>query len=336
MDFFEHIKDKARSDRKVIVLPESSDIRILKAAQWATSEGLAHIILLGREGEVRQLAGENGIPLENIKVIDNCLDKDFKEYAEAFYEMRKNKGLTYEQAEELMKNPLYFGTVMVKKGRADGLVCGAKTTSADVLRAAIQVLKSDKGSGLVSTALVMDVPNKSLGHEGLLLYADAVTVENPNAEELAEIALQSANTYRSIIGAEPKVALLSFSTFGSGKGGMVEKVASAARLAQQKAPDILIDGEMQLDTAISPEVAAIKAPGSKVAGKANVLIFPDLNSGNTNYKNTEFIGGAKFRGAIMQGLSKPMNDLSRGCSVETVVGTICITCIQAQFLTGAP
>lgn len=334
MDFFESIKSKAMSDRKTIVLPESSDIRILKAAHWAVSEGLAHIALLGSADEIRQMAEENGISLEGVRIINHLADSNLKEYAEKFHDMRKSKGLTYEQAEEMMKNPLYFGAMMVKTGHADGLVTGAKTTSADVLRAALQVLKSGKGSGLVSTALVMDVPDKRFGHEGLFIYADAVTVENPNEEELAEIAVQSAKTFRSIIGAEPKVAMLSYSTFGSGKGGTVEKVVNATRIARQKAPELLIDGEMQFDAAISPEVAAIKAPGSKVAGSANVLIFPDLNAANIGYKNTELIGGAKLRGSIIQGLSKPMNDLSRGCTVETVVGTICITCIQAQSAAG--
>lgn len=323
MNFIEQIKEKAKGDKKRIVLPEASDQRVLQAASAALQEGIAQIILIGKQAEILRLAGQ--LDLSGAIVIDSETAEKRSEYSLAFYEMRKDKGITLAQAEEFMKDPVHFGVMMLQQGDADGLVSGAIHSSADTLRPALQIVKTARDAKLVSTFFIMDIPNCEYGENGILLFADCALNENPNAEQLAEIAIASARTMESLVGIKPIVAMLSYSTFGSGKSEMTEKVVQAARLAKEKAPDLLIDGEMQVDAALVQRVAELKAPESRIAGKANVLIFPDLNSGNIGYKLTERLAKAKAYGPVTQGLAKPINDLSRGCKAEDIIGVIAIT-----------
>lgn len=328
MKFLERISGRAKSDLKTIVLPESSDIRTVKAAAMVQERGIARIILVGKENEIRKLAGD--IDISKATIVDPETSPDFDRYADAFYELRKAKGITPEKAREIIKHELYWGVMMVKMGDADGMVAGAVHSTADVLRPALQILKTAPGTKLVSAFFVMDVPDCEYGSNGLFIYADSGLVENPNAEELSEIAIASARTFKNLIQEEPVVAMLSYSTYGSAKSELTEKVIEAVRLAKEKAPDILLDGELQADAALVPSVGASKAKGSPVAGKANVLVFPDLNSGNIAYKLTQRLAKAEAYGPITQGLAKPVNDLSRGCSAEDIVGVVAITAVQAQ------
>lgn len=328
MNFIEQIKQKAKGNIKRIILPEASDLRVLQAASAALQEEIAQIILIGKQGEILKLAGD--LDLSGAIIIDSEATEKHLEYSRVFYELRKAKGITPAQAEELIKDPVYFGMMMLQQGDADGLVSGAIHSSADTLRPALQIVKTARDAKLVSTFFIIDVPNCEYGQNGILLFADCALNVNPNAEQLSEIAIASARTMQSLVGVEPIVALLSYSTFGSGKSEMSEKVAEAARLAKEKAPDLLIDGEMQVDAALVQKVADLKAPASLVAGKANVLIFPDINSGNIGYKLTERLAKAQAYGPVTQGLSKPINDLSRGCKAEDIIGVIAITAVQAQ------
>lgn len=326
--FIDTIKARAKANIKTIVLAEGEEIRNITAASIALKEGLANIILLGNEEKIKETA--NGLDISKAIIIDPVKSPDFNEFSKTFYEMRKEKGLTLEKAEEAMKNTLYFGCMLVKKGKADGMVAGAVNSTSNVLRAALQVVKTAPGTKLVSAFFVMCVPNCEFGHNGVFVYADSGLVENPNAEELSEIAISSAKTFKQLIEAEPNVAMLSYSTYGSAKNPLVDKVVEATKLAQEKRPDLNIDGELQLDAAIVGSVGESKAPGSKVAGKANVLVFPDLNAGNIGYKLTERLAKAEAYGPITQGIAKPINDLSRGCKAEDIVGVIAITSVQAQ------
>lgn len=328
MTFMEEIKDKAKGDKKRIILPESTDLRVIQAASIALQEELAQIILIGKEVEILKLAGK--LDLSGAQFIDSGTAEKAKEYSQAFYELRKGKGMTLERAEKMMKDPVYFGMMMLQQGDGDGLISGAIHSTADTLRPALQIVKTAKNEKLVSTFFIMDIPNCEYGENGIFLFSDCALNENPNAEELAEIAICSARTMEKLLGTKPIVAMLSYSTFGSGKSALTEKVVQATRLAQVKAPDILIDGEMQVDAALVQHIADLKAPGSQVAGKANILIFPDLNAGNIGYKLTERLGKAQAYGPITQGLAKPINDLSRGCKAEDIVGVIAITAVQAQ------
>lgn len=328
MDFIEQMKQKARADKKRIVLPEALDLRVIEAASTALKEGLCEVILIGNEGEILQTAGN--LDLTGAIMIDSKKAEKGTEYSKAFYELRKSKGTTLEQAELLIQDPVYFGMMMLQQGDADGLISGAVHSTADTLRPALQIVKAARDAKLVSTFFIMDVPNCEYGEHGVLLFSDCALNENPDAEQLSEIAVSSAKTMQSLLGIEPIVAMLSYSTFGSAKSALTEKVVQAAKLAKEKAPDILIDGEMQLDAALVQRVADLKAPNSRVAGKANVLIFPDLNAGNIGYKLTERMAKAKAYGPITQGLAKPINDLSRGCKAEDIVGVIAITAVQAQ------
>lgn len=329
MSMIEKIKNKARANIKTIVLPEGDEPRTVKAAEDIVKEGLATPILLGNPEKIAAVAKEQGANIAGIKIIDPVASEKADEYTKTLYELRKAKGVTEEDAKKLVADPMYYGIMMVKCGDADGLVSGAVHTTGDMLRPALQIIKTKPGMKVVSSSFLMDCTNKSLGEDGLLVYADCVVMPCPTAEELAHIAVSAAETARVLCGIEePRVALLSFSTKGSAKHELVSKVQEAVKIAHELAPDLLLDGEMQFDAALVPEIGASKAPGSKVAGRANVLVFPDLQAGNIGYKITQRIGGAECF-AVLQGLAKPCNDLSRGCSVEDIVNTVAMTAVQA-------
>jgi phosphate acetyltransferase len=326
--FLNTITERARMDKKTIVLPESTDIRTIQATAMILEQGFANVILVGDENQINELKGD--LNIEGAAIVNPLTSDKFEDYANTLYEMRKNKGMTLEQARETMKNPLYWGVMMVKKGEADGMVAGAINSTANTLRPALQILKTAPNVKLVSSFFIMCVPNCEFGHNGIFLYADSGLVENPNAEELSEIAVCSAATFKNLVGAEPKVAMLSYSSYGSAKSELVDKVVEATKLAKAKAPDVLIDGELQVDAAIVPEIAKSKTAASPLKGEANVLIFPDLNVGNIAYKLTQRLAKAEAYGPITQGIAKPVNDLSRGCSAEDIVGVVAITAVQAQ------
>ena len=321
MSLIEKIKSKAKKDVKTIVLPEGEESRTIAAAKIIKEEGLAVPVLLGDPAK---------IDVEGIEIINPETSEKAGTYAKELYELRKAKGVTEEDARNLVKDPMYYGIMMVKLGDADGLVSGAVHTTGDMLRPALQIIKTKPGMKVVSSSFLMDCPNKSLGENGLLVYADCVVMPNPTAEELAHIAVSAADTARALCDIEePRVALLSFSTKGSAKHELVTKVQEATEIAHQIAPSLILDGELQLDAALVPEIAASKAKGSPVEGRANVLIFPDLQAGNIGYKITQRIAGADCF-AVLQGLAKPCNDLSRGCSVDDIVNTVAMTAVQAQ------
>ncbi len=325
----ERIYARAIEAKKRIVLPEGSDARVVKAAAGARDRGYADPILLGNPDAVQKLAQENGVDLTGIAIVDPVNNPKRQQYADLLYELRKNKGMTADQAFDLAGNVLYTGVLMVKAGDADGEVSGATHSTGDTVRPALQILKTAPGISVVSSFFVMIVPDTPYGENGLFVYADSGLIINPTAPELAEIAVTSGNSMKTLFGVEPIVAMLSFSTKGSGKDVLVDKVVEATKLAQEKAPNMLIDGELQGDAAIVPAVAKSKAPGSNVAGKANVLIFPDLQSGNICYKLTERLAKAEAYGPILQGIAKPVNDLSRGCDVEDIINVVAITAVQA-------
>ncbi|MBR3099227.1 MAG: phosphate acetyltransferase [Clostridia bacterium] len=333
MSVIDQIRRKAKERLMRVVLPEGDEPRTVEAAAEVAREGLARPILLGDPQKVAAAAAARGADITGIEVIDPENSEQAARYTAALYELRKAKGLTEEAAGRLVSDPMYYGIMMVKLGDADGLVSGAVHTTGDMLRPALQIIKTRPGMKVVSSSFLMDCPNKSLGENGLLVYADCVVMPCPTAEELAHIAVAAADTARTLCGIEePKVALLSFSTKGSAKHELVDKVQQATQIAHQLAPELLLDGEMQMDAALIPEIGASKAPGSPVAGHANVLIFPDLQAGNIGYKITQRIGGAECF-AVLQGLAKPCNDLSRGCSAEDIVNTVAITAVQAQAVT---
>jgi phosphate acetyltransferase len=329
VDFLQSIKQKAKACKKTIVLPESLERRTLEAAQIILQEELANIILVGNEAAILEKA--EGLNISGANIVDPEHYDRMNDFVDTLVELRKSKGLTREQAEKLLKDPLYFGVMMVKKGIADGMVAGAVNSTANVLRPSLQILKTAPNTKLVSSFFVMVVPDCDFGSNGIFVFSDAGLVPNPNAEELAAIAISSAKSFKALVGEEPVVGMLSFSTKGSANHPDVDKVIEATKIAKKLAPDLKVDGELQLDAAIVPSVGASKAPGSEVAGKANVLIFPDLDAGNIGYKLTQRLAKAEAYGPITQGIAKPVNDLSRGCSAEDIVGVVAITCVQAQL-----
>ena len=333
MSYIDIIKDKARMDRKTIVLPETTDKRTLIAAAQIIQEGIANIIMIGDAEKIMDGATWLEIDLTGVKIVNPLLCEKLEDYVQLLYETRKNKGMTVEKAREiLLSDPLTFGVIMVKANDADGMVAGAINSSANVLRAALQVVKTAPGTEIVSAFMLMDTQAKDMGENGCFVFADCGLNQNPNPEQLAAIASSSAKTFEQLIGATPRVAMLSHSTCGSAKHDDVTKVVEATNIAKEKYPQYLICGELQLDAAIVPEVAASKAPRSEVAGKANVLVFPDLDAGNIGYKLVQRLGGAQAFGPITQGIAKPVNDLSRGCVASDIVGAVAITCVQAAAL----
>lgn len=333
MSVIDEIKNKAKANKKTVVLPETTDMRTLTAAAEVISEEIADIILVGKEEEIKAKAEAEGLDLAKASFVDpeNC--DHLNTYIESLCEARKSKGLLPEDAKEiLLSNPLFFGATMVRVGDADGMVAGAINSSANVLRAALQVVKTAPGTEIVSAFMLMDTQAKDMGENGCFVFADCGLNQNPNPEQLSAIASSSAKTFEQLIGATPRVAMLSHSTCGSAKHDDVTKVVEATNIAKEKYPQYLICGELQLDAAIVPEVAASKAPRSEVAGKANVLVFPDLDAGNIGYKLVQRLGGAQAFGPITQGIAKPVNDLSRGCVASDIVGAVAITCVQAAAL----
>ena len=329
MAIIDVLKEKAKADKKTIVLPESEDRRTYEAAVKILKEGIADIILVGSEEDVKK-NGE-GLDLTGIKVVDPATSDRTAAYIDKLVELRSKKGMTPEQAKEILLNQyLYYGVMMVKMGDADGMVSGACHSTADTLRPCLQILKTKPGTKLVSAFFLMEVPNCEFGENGTFVFADCGLNQDPTPEELAAIAASSAESFRSLVGAEPKVAFLSHSTKGSAKHALVDKVVEATKIAKEQNPDLKLDGEMQLDAAIVPSVGAAKAPDSDVAGKANVLIFPDLDAGNIGYKLVQRLAKAEAYGPVTQGIAAPVNDLSRGCSADDIVGVVAITAVQCQ------
>jgi len=328
-NFLESIKARAKADKKTIVLPETGDIRTLKAAEAVLRDGLANLILIGDSAAIAEQA--SGLDLSKATIVNPQSYDKMDALAASLYEMRKSKGMTQEEAKALLvKDSLYLGVMLVKEGLADGMVAGAVNATANVLRPSLQILKTAPGAKIVSTFFVMVVPNCDMGADGVFVFSDCGLNQNPNAEELATIATSSAASFQQLVGVEPVVAMLSHSSKGSAKHADIDKVTEATALAKAAAPALKLDGEFQLDAAIVPSVGAQKAPGNDVAGKANVLIFPDLDAGNIGYKLVERLAKAEAYGPVTQGIAAPVNDLSRGCSAEDIVGVVAITAVQAQ------
>ncbi len=330
MSFIEQIKERAKTEIKTIVLPEATDPRILEAAQIVKNEGYAKVVLIGNEEEVKKIANEKKINIEGTKIVDPLKSEKTEGYAKELYELRKAKGMTEEQAQQLVLDPVYFGMMMVKLNEADGLVSGAAHSTSDTLRPALQILKTAPGTKLVSAFFVMVVPNCEYGSNGTFIFADSGLNEEPDSEKLSEIAISSSKSFEQLVGDKAKVAMLSYSTYGSAHSASTEKVIEATKLVKEKAPELIVDGELQVDAAIIPEVAEFKAKGSPLKGQANVLVFPDLGAGNIGYKLVQRLAKAEAYGPLCQGIAKPVNDLSRGCSSQDVAGVVAITAVQAQ------
>ena len=332
MSFISGIISRAQANRKRIVLTESEDPRIREAAAHLAKEGVADIILLGDEAKIKAASPE--LDLSGIEIVDPTTSDKLQSYEDKLVELRQHRGMTAEKARETMKNKQYYGVMMVKMGDADGMVAGAINSTPDTLRPALQILRTAPGTKLVSALFIMEIPEadqRDIEHS-VMIFSDCGLNENPSPEELSEIAVSSGQSYHLWTGEDPKVALLSYSSKGSADSELTRKVVEATKLAQEKAPDMAIDGELQLDAAIIPSVAELKSPDSPVAGHANTLIFPDLNSGNIGYKLVHRFAGAEAYGPILQGIAKPVNDLSRGCSVEDIIGVVALTAVQAQAM----
>lgn len=330
MSFIEDVKLKAKQNIKTIILTESEDARVLKAAQKVRDEGFAKVILIGNEKDALTLASNNNIDISGIQIIDPETSENYDKYVNEFYELRKAKGMTIEKAREMLKDNMYFGTMAVKMGDADGLVSGACHSTSNTLRPALQILKTAPNTKLVSAFFLMVVPDCEYGENGIFIFGDSGLVENPTPDELSEIAISSSKSFKQLTGKEAKVAMLSYSTYGSAHSELTEKVIEATKLLKEKAPDLICDGELQVDAAIIPEIAERKASGSPLKGEANTLIFPNLDAGNIGYKLVQRLAKAEAYGPLCQGIAKPVNDLSRGCNSDDIVGVVAITALQAQ------
>ncbi len=332
MELLNQILENARKFNKRIVLPEGLEPRTLKATGIILKEKIARVILLGNPNEIRKKAEELSVDISGAEIADPATDSRRERYADLMVDIRKSKGLSKQDALNLLNDPLYFGTLMIKAGDADGELAGAISSTGDVLRPAFQFIKTLPGVSVVSGAFLMFVNNPAIGHEGVLVFADCAVMPDPDERQLAEIAVTTAQTARAIVGLEPRVAMLSFSTKGSAKHGMVDKVVNATRIAREMAPGLKIDGELQVDAALVDEVARLKAPASDVAGKANILVFPTLESGNIGYKLVQRLANAEAIGPVLQGMAAPVNDLSRGCSVNDIVIMVAVTANQAAAI----
>jgi phosphate acetyltransferase len=329
MTLLESLKEKARKNPRRIVLPEGEEPRTVKAASIIMKEKLAEVVLVGIRAKIEAAAKEQGVDVSDVPSIDPLASPKFEEYAQTYYELRKAKGMTLEESRKIMRDTVFYGTMMVYKGEMDGLVSGALHATADTIRPALQTIKTKPGISIVSSSFIMIVPDCEYGEKGTFIFADCAVMPNPTDAELAQIAVASAETGRVLAGLDPRVAMLSFSTYGSAKHELVDKVKRAVDIARKAAPGLKIDGELQADAAIIPKVGKSKAPGSPIAGQANVLVFPDLQSGNIAYKLVERLAKAQAIGPILQGIAKPVNDLSRGCSVDDIVHLVAITSVQA-------
>ena len=332
MELLKQIIENAKIYQKRIVLPEGSEPRTLRATEIILKHSIAQIILLGDPAEIGKVAEECGVSVDGATVINPATDERRGHYADMMVEIRKEKGLTKEQALKLLDDPLYFAPMMIKNGDADGELAGAINATGDVLRPALQYIKTMPGVSVVSGTFIMFVNDPNFGYEGILAFADCAVMPDPTDRQLAEIAVTTAATARAIIGLEPRVAMLSFSTKGSAQHPLVDKVISATRIAKEIAPDLMIDGELQLDAALIPEVGKLKSPGSDVAGRANILVFPGLESANIGYKLVQRLAKAEAIGPILQGMAAPINDLSRGCSVSDIVNMVAVTANQAATI----
>ncbi len=330
MDLIKQIVERAKANKQRIVLPEGTEERTLKAANQLLADEVVEVILIGNPDEIKALAEKHNLTsIDKATIIDPVNNPRKEVYANLLFELRKSKGMTIEKATALAEDPLYLGTLIIKNGDADGEVAGAQNTTGDVLRPALQIIKTTPGISVVSGAFLMFTPKAEYGENGLLVFADCAVMPNPNAQELAQIAVSTARTARAIAAIEPRVAMLSFSTKGSAKNELVDKVVEATRLAQEMAPEFAIDGELQADAAIVPSVGSSKAPGSAIAGRANTLVFPTLEVGNIAYKLVQRLAGAEAVGPVLQGIAAPVNDLSRGCSVDDIYKLVAITATQA-------
>jgi phosphate acetyltransferase len=328
--FIEQIHEKAKLGPKKVVLQEGEDVRVIEAGTRATKLGIAQVTLLGDPAKIKAAAAANSLTLDKLELVDMTAPPNLQDYAHTYFELRKAKGMTEQEAEKVMRDPLFYGAMMVRKGVVDSFVGGATYTTADVCRASIQIVGMQPGLKTLSSFFAMILPDKSFGKDGVLFYGDGGVVIDPNVEQLADIAIATADSYASLVGEAPRVAMLSCSTKGSAKHARVDKVVNAMKLVQQRRPDLVIDGELQGDAALVPSVGERKAKGSPVAGKANVLIFPDLDSGNISYKLTERLAKAEALGPVLQGMAKPSSDLSRGCKAADILNVMAINVVRLQ------